>query len=177
MNTQTTEPRSTFAIWRRRESYLFRLDLALEESVSTRERRSILREIRDNITVDAAARGIDTALDSLGSPRALARSFAADGRGDRPSWVRAVYWFTGLVLLWCTLAFTYTAGMLSALMSSGAESAQSHFFGLSVSAFSRESKFGIGWEASSVIAYIPLLVMVVAAVIAGRLWRVLTRRR
>jgi hypothetical protein len=109
MTTETTETRSTFGVWRRRESYLFRLDLWLEESLSLRERRSILREIRDNIKVDAAARGIDTALDSLGSARVLAGSFAETGRGNRPSWARAVYWFTGLLLLWWTLAFTYTA--------------------------------------------------------------------
>ncbi|WP_104126480.1 hypothetical protein [Cryobacterium sp. Y57] len=177
MNAQTTEARSTFAVWRRRESYLFRFDLALEESVTTRERRSILREIRDNIEVDAAARGIDAALESLGSPRALARSFAEDGRGNRPSWVRAIYWFTGLLLLWWTLAFTFTAGLLSALMDSGAESTESYFLGLLVSAFNRDSGIGIGWEASSFSAYIPLIIMVIAAVIAGRLWRVLTRRR
>ncbi|WP_104192241.1 hypothetical protein [Cryobacterium sp. Y82] len=177
MNTHTTEVRSTFAVWRRRESYLFRFDLALEEAVTTRERRSILREIRDNIEVDAAARGIDAALDSLGSPRALARSFAEDGRSNRPSWVRAIYWFTGLLLLWWTLAFAFTAGMLSALMDNGAESAESYFLGLLVSAFNRDSGIGIGWEASSVVAYIPLMFMVIAAIIAGRLWRVLTRRR
>ena len=177
MITQTTETRSTFGVWRRRESYLFRLDLWLEERVSLRERRSILREIRDNIKADAAARGIDTALDSLGSPRALARSFAEDGRGNRPSWNRAIYWFTGLLMLWWTLAFVYTAGMLSALISSGAESAESYFLGLPVSAFNRESGIGIGWEASSVVAYIPLMVMVGGAIIAGRLWRVRIGRR
>ena len=88
MNTQTTETRSAFGVWRRRESYLFRLDLRLEELVSMRERRSILREIRGNIKVDAAARDIDTALDSLGPPRTLARSFAETDRGNRPFWNR-----------------------------------------------------------------------------------------
>ena len=177
MNTQTIEARSSFGVWRRRESYLFRLDLWLEESLSSRERRSILREIRDNITVDAAARGIDAALDSLGSPRTLARSFADTDRGSRPSWNLAIYWFTGLLMLWWTMAFTYTAGMLSALLDTGAESAESYFLGLPVSAFNRESGIGIGWEASSVVAYIPLMVMVAAAFIAGRLWRVRIGRR
>ena len=172
MNTHTIETRSSFEVWRRRESYLFRLDLALEETVTLRERRSILREIRNNIEADAAARGINATLDSLGSPRTLARSFAETGSNQRPSWNRAIYWFTGLLMLWWTLAFTYTAGMLSALISTGAESAESYFFGLPVSAFNRESGIGIGWEASSVVAYIPLMVMVVAAIIAGRLWRV-----
>ncbi|TFD52790.1 hypothetical protein E3T46_05385 [Cryobacterium sp. Hh11] len=67
--------------------------------------------------------------------------------------------------------------MLSALISSGAESAESYFLGLPVSAFNRESGIGIGWEASSAVAYIPLMVMVVAAIIAGRLWRVRIGRR
>jgi hypothetical protein len=91
--------------------------------------------------------------------------------------VRAIYWFTGLLLLWWTLAFTFTAGMLSALMDSGTESAESYFLGLSVSAFNRDGGIGIGWEASSFLAYIPPIIMVTAAVIAGRLWRVLARRR
>ncbi|WP_146070099.1 hypothetical protein [Cryobacterium sp. Y29] len=62
-------------------------------------------------------------------------------------------------------------------MDSGTESAASYFLELSVSAFNRDSGIGIGWEASSFIAYIPLMVVVIAAIIAGRLWRVLTRRR
>jgi hypothetical protein len=177
MNTHTPEARSAFGVWSRRESYLFRLDLWLEESVAGRQRRSILREIRNNITVDAASRGIDAALDSLGSPRALARGFADSGSDRRPFWNRAMYWFTGLLLLWRTLVFTYTAGMLSALLSSGAESAESHFFGFPVSAFNRETGIGMGWEASTVVAYIPLMIMVAAAIIAGRLWRVRIGRR
>ncbi|WP_104139905.1 MULTISPECIES: hypothetical protein [unclassified Cryobacterium] len=144
MKTQTTQTRSAFGVWRRRESYLFRLDLWLEELVSMRERRSILREIRGNIKVDAAARDIDTTLDSLGPPRTLARSFAETNRSNRPFWNRAIYWFTGLLLLWFTLSFFYTAGMLSALLSSGAHSAESYFLGLPVSAFNRESGIGIG---------------------------------
>ena len=177
MNTQTTKTRSTFRVWRRRESYLFRLDLWVEECVSLRERRSILREIRGNIKVDAAARGIDAALDSLGPPRTLARSFAETDRGSRPFWNRAICWFTGLLLLWWTLAFVYTAGMLAALLSSGAEQAESDFFGFPVSAFNRDSGIGIGWEASSFVTYIPLMVMVVAAIVAGKLWRVRIGRR
>jgi hypothetical protein len=67
--------------------------------------------------------------------------------------------------------------MLSVLLGSGAESAQSHFLGLPVSAFNRESGIGIGWEASSVVAYVPVIIMILAAIIAGRLWRVRLRRR
>ncbi|KFF59560.1 hypothetical protein JF66_10450 [Cryobacterium sp. MLB-32] len=173
--TQARAP-STTRSWWRRETYLLRLELWLDDRIDHRTRRSILREVRGNLVVDSADRGIEQALTSLGSARELARSYEAATDSRRgPRWSLAAVWFLGVLMIWWTIALSYSLGMLAVLSSTGTREADSVLLGVPVTVFSGPDGIGIGWRADSVEHFWPLILAVAAAIVTGRLWRIWAR--
>lgn len=159
----------------RRDSYLQRLDWHLEAVVTGRERRSIIRSLRDELSVDQ--RPMTTALADLGSPRALAARYADDPARLRPTWSIGVIW-GGVAILayWFSFAL-FTLGMLSVVEQSTLDEAHARFFFVDVLAFANEDGIGVGWSGDVAWILVPIVIIAVAVLVGARCWRALPRSR
>src|SRR5690606_16380804 len=111
-----------------------------------RRRREVLRELRTNLADAAQDVGMARAIEDLGKPRALARSYLDTEPRRRPSWSLGVLG-AGAVLAVALLALmAYAAGMADTLLATGGGTATGGFLGLRV--VTEASENGLGWEGS-----------------------------
>lgn len=159
----------------RRDWFLQSLEWHLEGIVSGRERREIVRTIREDLAADE--RPMSIALDDLGSPRTLARRYADDESSPRPTWSIGIIWGGAAHLAyWFTFA-VYTFGMLSVVAQSSLTEAHSRFFLADVLAFANDDGIGIGWTGDAAVILMPAAVDAVAVLLGARAWRALPSRR
>lgn len=158
-----------------RDAYLQRLDWHLEAVVTGRERRSIVRSLRDELSVDR--RPMKTALADLGSPRALAARYADDSAPLRPTWSIGVIW-GGVALLAYWFSFTlFALGMLSVVEQSTLDEAHARFFFVDVLAFANADGIGVGWSGGVAWILVPVAILTIAVLVGARCWRALPRAR
>jgi hypothetical protein len=152
-----------------RDAYLQRLDWHLEAVVRGRERRAIVRSLRDELSVDR--RPMKTAIADLGSPRTLAARYADDPVRLRPTWSIGVIW-GGVALLAYWIAFVlFTLGMLSVVEQSTLEEAHARFLFFDVLAFSNADGIGIGWSGGAGWIVVPVAIVALAVLLGARFWR------
>lgn len=159
----------------RRDAYLQRVDWHLEAVVSGRERRSIVRSLREDLT--AERRPMAAALGDLGSPRALAAQYAEDPTRLRPVWSIGIIW-GGVAILayWCAFAL-FTLGMLSVVEQSTLTEAHARFFFVDVLAFAGPDGIGVGWTGDLAWLLVPAVILAVGVLLGARCWRALPRAR
>jgi len=164
----STNGLSTADRWRR-DAYLQRVEWHLEAVAPGRERRAIIRSLRDDLT--AERRPMRSALADLGSPRALAARYADDPPRLRPTWSLGVIW-GGVAILayWFSFAL-FTLGMLSVLEQSTLDEARTRFFFVDVLAFANDDGIGVGWSGDVAWILVPVLILAVAVLLGARCWR------
>lgn len=97
----------------RRETYLLTLQLWLEDAdYPARRREALVRQLRADLTDDAAARGLRAALRDLGPARTLARSYIDLEDAYRPRWILGLAWATGFWALCALATVVYLRGLL-----------------------------------------------------------------
>lgn len=156
----------------RRWSYLQDVELWLDP-MPGRRRREVLRDLRSNLADAAADVGMRQAIDDLGKPRALARSYLSTEPRRRPSWSLGVI-TAGLVLLVTMLVFFgYLAGMTDALLDGGGGTATGSFFGIAVAVEASDTVLAGSFQGWSW----PITVVAVLALLLGaQVWRYLPAR-
>lgn len=158
----------------RRECYLQRLDWHLEAVVRGRDRREIVRSIRDDLI--AEDRRMPAALDDLGSPRALARRFGDEDAPLRPVWSVGIIWAgAALLCYWFTFAL-FALGMLAVVQQSDLDEAHARFFFVDVLAFANADGIGVGWTGDIAWILMPAVIVTVAVLLGARAWRAIPRR-
>ena len=80
-----------------------------------------------------------------------------------------------LTIYWLALA-SYTLGMLAVAHGSTLTTAHSRFFFVDVEASSDSTGVGIGFTQAWAALIVPLVIVGVTVLLAGRAWRVFTRR-
>ena len=150
------------------EMYLTRLEWHLEGVLPGKERRGIIRELRQALAADP--RDTAAALSDLGSPRSLARQYAEDG-ARRPFWsVGAITAGAALLVYW-TVFLAFTFGMLAAVESTGQAEAHGRFLFVDVLAFSGADGTGIGWTSEWAWLVVPAAIALAAFLLGARAWR------
>jgi hypothetical protein len=139
------------------------------------------RDVRANLLLAAADLGIGPALRRVGSSRRLAEQYLSAEYGDRPrhSWVAAAY-VAGLV----PLVLNFVLGEAATAFRDGVAAADPHangtfvWSGLSLLQSPAAMTFTDGRSESVGGAWTPLTyaLWLVAAIAAGRLWRLLPSR-
>ena len=158
----------------RTEMYLTRLEWHLEGVLPGRERRKIIRELRQELAADP--RDTAAALSDLGAPGSLARQYAEDG-ARRPFWsVGAITAGAALLVYW-TVFVAFTFGMLAAVESTGQSEAHGRFFFVDVLAFSSTDGMGIGWTSEWAWLVVPAVIALAAFLLGARAWRGARGRR
>jgi hypothetical protein len=139
-----------------------------------RRRRAVLRELRQNLDAAAVDSGMARAVADLGSSRLLARQFLEAEQSGRPSWYHGALAATVVLAAWLYATMFYALGMLDALEATGTTApAEGSFLGTHVSALFTEQQISAGFSGPP---WAPLLVMVLAFLLASRAWRALPRR-
>lgn len=149
--------------------YLTRLEWHLEGLVAGRERKAIVRELREALAGDP--RDTAAAIADLGAPKTLARQYASESP-HRPLWsVGAVVAALSLLVYW--LAFLlFTFGMLAAVDSIAPAEAHATFMFVDVEAFSFPDTVGIGWTSSWGWLVVPGAIVVLSFLLGSRCWRI-----
>lgn len=153
--------------------YLQSVELWLD-AMPGRRRRAVLKELRSNLQVAAAEVGMAAALDDLGRPRSLARSYLDEEPGSRPRWSQGALAAGLLVGGWLYATMFYTMGLVDALRSAGATHATGSFLGTEVSVIATAEEIsgrfaGVPWAV--------LLTAVLVFLLVGRAWNALPGRR
>lgn len=157
----------------RRWSYLQDVELWLDP-MPGRRRREVLRELRTNLADAAQDVGMARAIEDLGKPRALARSYLDTEPRRRPSWPLGVLG-AGAVLAVALLALmAYAAGMADTLLATGGGTATGGFLGLRV--VTEASENGLGWEVSG-WSWALSIATVLGFLLASASWRLVTGGR
>lgn len=175
--SEKTEVEQTRDRWfgLKRDGYLLRIDFYLESLVWGRERRQIHKSLRVNINTEGKTRSWSDILRDLGHPQDLARGYA-DGSAVRPHWIAGIICgAVALTIYWLALA-SYTLGMLAVAHGSTLTTAHSRFFFVDVEASSDSTGVGIGFTQAWAALIVPLVIVGVTVLLAGRAWRVFTRR-
>ena len=162
-----TSRRSLPGRWRT-EVYLTRLEWHLEGVMPGKERRGIVRELRQALATDP--RGTAAALRDLGSPRSLAQQYAEDGV-CRPFWSVGVITAGAALLVYWTVFLAFTFGMLTAVESTGQAEAHGRFLFVDVLAFSGADGIGIGWTSEWAWLVVPAVIALTAFLLGARVWR------
>ena len=155
----------------RRWSYLQDVELWLDPMPGKR-RREVIRDLRTNLADAAADVGMAQAIDDLGKPRALARSFLQTEPRRRPSWSLGVI---GAATVWLVAMLClggYLAGMTDALLDGGGGTATGSFLGIRTVVEATDSVMSgqiTGWSWPLAI------LMVIAFLVTSASWRLLTR--
>ncbi|WP_146363354.1 hypothetical protein [Arthrobacter yangruifuii] len=157
----------------RTETYLLRFDLHLEGVAPGRERRAIVREVRQALAGDP--RDAETALDDLGSPASLARQYAEDA-ARRPLWSMGAVTAGAALLVYWMVFLSFTFGMLAAVESTDQSEAHGRLFFVDVLAFSGPDGVGIGWTSEWAWLVVPAAVVLAAFLLGARVWRVAQTR-
>ena len=166
-------PHRSFRDRMRTDWYLTRLDWHLEGLVAGRERRAILRELRQALAGDP--RDTATALADLGAPGRLARQYAQESP-LRPLWSVGVV-VAALTLFAYWLSFLlFTLGMLAAVDANAPAEAHATFLFVEVEAFSFSDRVGIGWTSSWNWLLVPGTIIAVSFLLGSRAWRVARKR-
>lgn len=167
-----THPLSLADRWRR-FWYLQSVELWLEP-MPGRRRRAVLRELRTNLGEAAADVGMARALSDLGRPGVLARTFLDEEPPGRPRWVLGAVAASAVFAVWIYATLFYTLGMLDALDATGTTvPARGSFLGTAVTAVSSDQELSAGFDG---LPWLPLLLMVLAFLLASRAWKALPRR-
>ena len=153
--------------------YLTRLEWHLEGLVAGRERKAIIRELRQALAGDP--RDTTAAIADLGAPKTLARQYASESP-HRPLWsVGAVVAALSLSVYW--LAFLlFTFGMLAAVDSIAPAEAHATFLFVDVEAFSFPDAVGIGWSSAWNWLVVPGVIVVLTFLLGSRAWRAAGKR-
>lgn len=140
-----------------------------------RRRRELRRELRANLGAAAAAEGVGTALDGIGSPRALAVQMSEPDL-SRPRWPVGALWAVSVfAVLMVALVWTSIA-VLEAVKASGAHEASVRiwpWWGVTFHAKVVGSAQSVGAEGAWLVLFVPLVVFVLAA----QPWRPWTHRQ
>ncbi|MEP7793619.1 hypothetical protein [Sanguibacter sp. 25GB23B1] len=116
----TTRTRTPLVDVLRREAYLARLSLFMDDLPRAR-RRSIYRDLRAELTAAADDSGMTGAVRDLGPAAVLAHGYReAEGR-PLPRWTLGALVAGGVVALWVFTTLTYAMGLLDASRSATAE--------------------------------------------------------
>lgn len=162
----------------RRDWYLFRVDWFLDTAalVGRRERKRVLASLRADIDTEAARHGLTSTLRGLGTPRALASSYADEKAGPRPRWSGGIVTAgLGLFLYWIVF-FSYTFGMLAVVNRYDLGEAHSQFLFIDVMAFAHQDGIGVGWTSTWAWLIVPTILMSVVFLVSSRAWRVFGRK-
>jgi hypothetical protein len=117
----TTRDRTPATDVLRREAYLARLSLFLDDLPRAR-RRAIYRDLRAELSAAAQDGGMTAAVRDLGPAAVLAHEYReAEGR-PLPRWTLGALVAGGVVVLWVFTTLTYAMGLLDASRSASAES-------------------------------------------------------
>jgi hypothetical protein len=152
----------------RADSYLTRLDWHLEAVMPGKQRRAIVKELRQTLNSDP--RDMTASLRDLGSPKELAEQYAGDGQ-RRPLWSIGVIAAAAALLVYWTIFLSFTLGMLAAVESIGAEEAKASFLTIGVTAFSTVEGVGFGWVGGWAWLIVPTIIAAIAFLLGARLWR------
>src|SRR5690606_23244280 len=131
-------------------------------------------ELRTDLADAAQYVGRARAIEDLGKPRALARSYLDTEPRRRPSWSLGVLG-AGAVLAVALLALmAYAAGMADTLLATGGGTATGGFLGLRV--VTEASENGLGWEVSG-WSWALSIATVLGFLLASASWRLVTGGR
>lgn len=161
----------------RLDAYLMKVDWALETDVgvSGRERRSIVRGLKDDLNSEDPTRKMKDILRELGNPTRLAFSYAAEPSVLRPKWIAGAVSAAIAIGVYWVLMITYALGMLSALQQSGMKEAHSVFFFTPTSVFDSSVGFGASWDVSVQGVLVPVALGLVVFLLVSRSWRLFNR--
>jgi hypothetical protein len=157
-----------------REWYLLRIDWHLDALVPGRERRRVVRSLRESIDVESATAPLSEVLAGLGSPRALATSHA-EGSALRPRWITGMVTAAIALVLYWAVFFSYLWGMLAVVDQLQLGEVHSRFILIEVVAFAEADAFVVGWGGEPFWLLLPLAIIGVVFLIASRSWRVLAQ--
>lgn len=152
------------------EAYLTRVDWHLEAVLPGKDRRSIVKELRQALTSDP--RDVTASIRDLGAPKTLAEQYGDDGR-RKPLWSIGVIAAGTALLVYWTVFLSYVFGMLAAVESTGSTEAAATFFTIDVTAFSSADGVGIGWTSTWAWLVVPAAIAVMALLLGARSWRAL----
>lgn len=158
----------------RRDWYLLRIDWYLDPLVPGRERRRILRALRESIDVESAEIPLSEVLAGLGSPRALALSHA-EGSPLRPRWIAGIVTAAVALVLYWAVFFSYLWGMLAVVDQFQLGEVHSRFLLIEVVAFAEADRFGVGWGGEPSWLLLPLAIIGAVFLATSRPWRALAR--
>ncbi len=161
----------------RQNVYLMKVDWALETDVGVpgRERRAIVRGLREDLNSEDPDRRMKEILQELGNPTRLAFSYAAEPNALRPKWIAGAVSAAVAIGVYWVLFVTYALGMLTVLHQSGVEEAHSVFFFTPTSVFDNSGGFGAAWDVSVQSLLVPLLIGAIVFLLVSRSWRLFNR--
>lgn len=157
----------------RRWSYLQDVDLWLS-ALPGSQRRTILRDLRRNLADAARERGMASAIADLGPARRLAQEYLDGEPMNRPIWYQGAIAALAVLILTIAGFAVYSFGMLDALESSGAGTAQGSFLGVRIDAVAGPEEIGVAFRGFS---WPTLIGCVLAWALAARIWRLARRTR
>jgi hypothetical protein len=184
MSAPTTRPTSRPASWIDRlriERVLWTLDVQLQ-SLPTRSRRAIRREMRTNLRASAAELGTREAIQRLGNVHRLALEYLDAEYADRPRprWLMAGFWAVTveILILWSAILSQWA-------FVDGIEAGNPHpdgrfsWNGLAVLGVSGDANYTDGQLNSFGLSLDlwALVYLLAALLIGGRLWRLIPLRR
>lgn len=169
----TTTTRTTITDTVRREAYLARLSLFLDD-LPRRRRRTIYRDLRADLTAAADESGMAAAVRGLGPASVLAHGYReAEGR-PLPRWTLGSLVAGGIATLWLLTTLTYAFGLLDASSSAhtpgGAPVTTTGSY-LWTDITARATPEALSVESSGVGLLVMLAVCGVVAFLVARGWR------
>lgn len=171
MTTTTTRTRLTDTV--RREAYLTRLSLFLDDLPRNR-RRTIYRDLRADLAAAADEGGMAAAVRGLGPATVLAHGYReAEGR-PLPRWTLGSLVAGGIATLWLLTTLTYAIGLLDAsasALSRGAAPVTTTGSFLWTGITARATPESLSIESSGIGVLVMLAVCGIVAFLVARGWR------
>ncbi|MFK0039066.1 hypothetical protein ACIQTW_04420 [Paenarthrobacter sp. NPDC090517] len=153
--------------------YLTRLDWHLEAVLAGKERRAVVKELRQALASDP--RETTLGLRDLGSPKALARQYAIDD--DRqPLWSIGIITAGLALLVYWALFLAFSFGMVAAVDANAPMEAHASFLFVNVTAFASTEAVGMGWTSSWAWLFVPAIIAFAGLLLGARSWRIISPR-
>ncbi|MBO3083607.1 hypothetical protein [Cellulomonas fengjieae] len=151
-----------------RERYLLRFSWALQDFPGY---RTVVRDLRTELTATAAETGMRRAVADLGHPRVLADGYLAELDRPVPRWTTGAVWGALALGALLYLAMAYGFGTLDTLEELGGGTVQRAFLGVTTTFTNDGSSISMGstvtWQALAVYA----AVFAVPFLLGARVWR------